>query len=160
MEKTNALRILEREHIPHTVRTYEGDITPEGIRNYGVQLTLALGLDPERGFKTLAARGTSGLVYVYELPAAASLDLKKAAKAVGEKAVELLPVREICEVTGYVRGGCSPVGMKKNYPVVFHKTAIQYESIYISAGKIGLQVEVSPLDLIRLLHAQTADIIM
>ena len=119
----------------------------------------ALGQDPARGFKTLVARGASKGIYVFEVPAAESLDLKKAAKAVGEKSVELLHVAEINAVTGYIRGGCSPVGMKKLYPTVFHETALDYDTIYISGGKIGAQVEVAPGPLLDLLGAATADII-
>ena len=118
----------------------------------------ALGQDPARGFKTLAARGASGGIYIFEVPAPESLDLKKAARAVGEKSVELLRVAEINEVTGYIRGGCSPVGMKKRYPTVFHETALAYETVYISAGRIGAQVEVSPQALLDLLGASAADI--
>ena len=121
-------------------------------------MAAALGQDPARGFKTLAARGASGGIYVFEVPAAESLDLKKAARAVGEKSVELLHVAEINEVTGYIRGGCSPVGMKKRYPTVFHETALAYETVYISAGRIGAQVEVSPQALLDLLGASAADI--
>ena len=94
------------------------------------------------------------------MPVAENLDLKKAAKAVGEESIELLHVAEINAVTGYIRGGCSPVGMKKQYPTVFHETALDYESIYISAGKIGAQVELAPRALLDLLRAGTADIIV
>ena len=118
----------------------------------------ALGQDPNRGFKTLVARGASKGIYVFEIPAPENLDLKKAAKAVGEKSIELLHVAEINAVTGYIRGGCSPVGMKKQYPTVFHKTALDFDTIYISGGKIGAQVEVPPQALLSLLRAKTADI--
>ena len=101
-----------------------------------------------------------GGVYVFCVPVAESLDLKKAAKAVGEKSVALLPVKEILPVTGYVRGGCSPVGMKKRYPTVLHETARAFDTIYISAGKIGVQAELSPADLLDFLGAVTADIIV
>ena len=97
--------------------------------------------------------------YVFDIPVAATLDLKKAAKAVGEKSIELLHVAEINAVTGYIRGGCSPVGMKKQYPTVFHRTALDYETVYISAGKIGAQVELAPRALLDLLGASTADIV-
>ena len=157
-EKTNVMRILEREKIPYTARFYDETVHPEETREYGVHIAEALGQDPARGFKTLAARGASGGIYVYELPVAATLDLKKAAKAAGEKSVELLAVKELNAVTGYVRGGCSPIGMKKRYPVIMHESALQYDTVYLSAGKIGAQVELSPLDLLRLLEARTADI--
>ena len=157
-EKTNVMRILDQKKIPYTARFYEDSQGPEGTREYGVHVAAALGQDPARGFKTLAARGASGGIYVFEVPAAESLDLKKAARAVGEKSVELLHVEEINDVTGYIRGGCSPVGMKKRYPTVFHKTALDYEPVYISAGRIGAQVEVEPEALLDLLGASAADI--
>ena len=157
-EKTNVMRILDREKVPYTARFYEETQGPEGTREYGLHVAEALGQDPARGFKTLAARGASGGIYIFEVPAPESLDLKKAARAVGEKSVELLRVAEINEVTGYIRGGCSPVGMKKRYPTVFHETALAYETVYISAGRIGAQVEVSPQALLDLLGASAADI--
>lgn len=157
-EKTNVMRILDQKKIPYTARFYEDSQGPEGTREYGVHVAAALGQDPARGFKTLAARGASGGIYVFEVPAAESLDLKKAARAVGEKSVELLHVAEINDVTGYIRGGCSPVGMKKRYPTVFHRTAADFDSIYISAGKIGAQVEVDTGALLGLLQAGTEDL--
>ena len=158
-EKTNVMRILDQKRIPYTARFYEDGQGPEGTREYGVHVAETLGQDPARGFKTLVARGASKGIYVFEVPAAESLDLKKAAKAVGEKSVELLHVAEINAVTGYIRGGCSPVGMKKLYPTVFHETALDYDTIYISGGKIGAQVEVASGPLLDLLGAATADII-
>ena len=157
--KTNVMRILDQKKIPYTARFYEEGDGPEGTREYGVHVARALGQDPSRGFKTLAARGASGGFYVFEVPVAENLDLKKAARAVGEKSVELLHVAEINAVTGYIRGGCSPIGMKKQYPTVFHETVRNYDSVYISAGKIGAQVELSPEDLLKLLRAKTADLI-
>ena len=157
-EKTNVMRILDQKKIPYTARFYEDSQGPEGTREYGVHVAAALGQDPARGCQTPAARGASGGMYVIEVPAAESLDLKKAARAVGEKSVELLHVAEINDVTGYIRGGCSPVGMKKRYPTVFHKTALDYETVYISAGRIGAQVEVEPEALLDLLGASAADI--
>lgn len=157
--KTNVMRILDQKKIPYTARFYEEGDGPEGTREYGVHVARALGQDPARGFKTLAARGASGGFYVFEVPVAENLDLKKAARAVGEKSVELLHVAEINAVTGYIRGGCSPIGMKKQYPTVFHETVRNYDSVYISAGKIGAQVELSPEDLLKLLRAKTADLI-
>ena len=140
-EKTNVMRILDQRKIPYTARFYEDSRGPEGTREYGVHVAEALGQDPARGFKTLVARGASKGIYVFEVPAPENLDLKKAARAVGEKSIELLHVAEINAVTGYIRGGCSPVGMKKQYPTVFHRTALDYETVYISAGRIGAQVE-------------------
>ena len=159
-EKTNVMRILDQKKIPYTARFYEDGQGPEGTREYGVHIAETLGQDPARGFKTLVARGASGGIHVFEVPAPDTLDLKKAARAAGEKSVELLHVAEINAVTGYIRGGCSPVGMKKPYPVIFHTTALDYDTIYISGGRIGAQVEISPQALLELLGAETADIIV
>lgn len=159
-EKTNVMRILEQKKIPYTPYFCEEGEGPEGTRDYGVHVAQSLGQDPRRGFKTLVARGASGGFYVFDIPVADSLDLKKAAKAAGEKSVELLAVKDIAAVTGYVRGGCSPVGMKKPYPTIFHQTALEFETIYVSAGKIGAQVEVEPGALLALLRAETADIVI
>lgn len=159
-EKTNVMRILDQKKIPYTAHFYEESEGPEGTREYGVHVAQALGQDPERAFKTLVAKGASGGYYVFDIPTPASLDLKKAARAAGEKSVELLPVKDITAVTGYIRGGCSPVGMKKSYPTIFHETALEFETIYVSAGKIGAQVEVAPQALLALLRAGTADIVV
>lgn len=157
-EKTNVMRILDQKKIPYTPYFYQEDQGPEGTREYGVHVAQVLGQDPRRGFKTLAARGASKGIYIFEVPVEESLDLKKAARAVGEKSIELLHVAEIQAVTGYVRGGCSPVGMKKQYPTVFHQTVLDYETVYISGGRIGAQVELAPQALLDLLRAETADI--
>ena len=159
-EKTNVMRVLDQKKIPYTARFYEESAGPEGTREYGVHVAQALGQDPRRGFKTLVARGASQSIYVFEVPVAENLDLKKAAKAVGENSIELLHVSEINTVTGYILGGCSPEGKKKQYPTVFHHTALDYETIYISAGKIGAQVELAPQDLLAQLRAETADLIV
>lgn len=159
-EKTNVMRILEQKKVPYTPHFYEEREGPEGTRDYGVHVAQALGQDPERAFKTLVAKGASGGYYVFDIPAPESLDLKKAAKAAGEKSVELLAVKDITAVTGYVRGGCSPVGMKKQYPTIFHRTVLDFETVYVSAGKIGAQVEVAPQALLALIQAETADIVI
>jgi Cys-tRNA(Pro)/Cys-tRNA(Cys) deacylase len=158
-EKTNVMRILDQKKVPYTPHFYEDSGGPEGDREYGLHVAQAMGQDAARVFKTLVARGASKSVYVYEVPVAENLDLKKAAKAVGEKSIELLHVAEIHSVTGYIRGGCSPVGMKKRFPTVFHRTAEEFDRIYISAGKIGAQVEVSTTGLLALLGAVTEDIV-
>lgn len=157
-EKTNVMRILDQKKIPYTAHFYDESQGPEGTREYGVHVAAALGQDPARGFKTLAARGASKGIYIFEVPVAESLDLKKAAKAVGEKSIELLHVSEINAITGYIRGGCSPVGMKKQYPTVFHETAEIIDTIMVSAGKIGYQVQLNPADLIALVGGTTADV--
>lgn len=154
-EKTNVMRVLEQKNIPYTAHAYEHE---EGVAVDGVTVARSLGQDPECVFKTLVARGASKAVYVFVIPVAENLDLKKAAKAVGEKSVEMVHVKEINALTGYVRGGCSPVGMKKAYPTVFHETAEIIDTIMVSAGKIGCQVELAPEDLIKLVGAVTADL--
>ena len=158
-EKTNVMRILDQKKVPYTAHFYEESQGPQGTREYGLHVAQALVQDPRRAFKTLAAKGASGGYSVFDIPTPDTLDLKKAAKAAGEKSVELLAVKDITAVTGYVRGGCSPVGMKKPYPVFFHETALDYETIYISAGKIGVQAEVEPGALLAMLGAGTADLV-
>ena len=118
------------------------------------------GLDAASVFKTLVTKGASGAYYVFDIPVAENLDLKKAAKAVGEKSIAMLPQKELLPLTGYVHGGCSPVGMKKQFPTVFHETVNDLELVAVSAGKIGHQVQVKPADLLNLLRAKTADVIV
>ena len=154
-EKTNVMRTLEQKKIAYTAHAYD----PDGPID-GVSVAQTLGQAPEQVFKTLVTRGASGGYYVFDIPVAESLDLKKAAKAVGEKSVAMLPQKELLGLTGYVHGGCSPVGMKKQFPTVFHETAVLYDTICVSAGRIGAQVECRPGDLIALLRAGTADIIV
>lgn len=154
-EKTNVMRILDQKKIPYTAHAYPHE---EGVAVDGVTVARAMGRDPERVFKTLVARGASRGIYVFVIPVADSLDLKKAARAAGEKSVQLIHVKEINALTGYVRGGCSPVGMKKEYPTVFHETAEIVDTVAVSAGKIGCQVELAPADLIALVGARTADL--
>ena len=156
-EKTNVMRVLDQKKIPYTPHAYpHGD----GEAPDGVTVARSLGQDPERVFKTLVTRGASGGYYVFDIPVTDTLDLKKAAKAVGEKSIAMLHQKELLPLTGYVHGGCSPIGMKKQYPTVFHRTALDYETVYISAGKIGAQVELAPRALLDLLGASTADIVV
>lgn len=157
-EKTNVMRILDQKRIPYTPHSYEETESPLGDRAYGLHIARELGQPPERVFKTLVARGASGGLFVFCIPVAESLDLKKAAKAAGEKSVALLAVKELLPLTGYVRGGCSPVGMKKAYPTFFHESAPDGETIFISAGKIGAQLETDPNALLSLLNAAAADL--
>ena len=154
-EKTNVMRILEQKNISYTAHTYEHE---EGVAVDGVTVANQLGQDPECVFKTLVARGASKGIYVFCIPVAENLDLKKAARAVGEKSIEMIHVKEINALTGYIRGGCSPVGMKKQYPTVFHETAEIVDTIMVSAGKIGYQVELAPDALIGLVGGKLADI--
>lgn len=158
-EKTNVMRILEQQGLPYTAHTYEETGCPLGDREYGLHIAQSLGQPVERVYKTLVARGAGGAVYVFCLPVAESLDLKRAAKAVGEKSVELIAVRELLGLTGYVRGGCSPIGMKKRYPTVFHRAVKSCATVFVSAGKLGAQVELAPGALLAVAGATTADII-
>ena len=155
-EKTNVMRVLDQKKVPYTPHAYPvGDTAPDGVT-----VAQMLGQDPEAVFKTLVAKGASGGYYVFDIPVAETLDLKKAAKAVGEKSVAMLPARELLPLTGYVHGGCSPVGMKKRFPTVFHESCLAQETICVSAGKVGFQVEVRPADLIALVGGTTADLIV
>ncbi len=154
-EKTNVMRALDQKKIPYIPHTYD----PNGPVD-GVSVAQTLGQAAELVFKTLVTRGASGGYYVFDIPVAESLDLKKAARAVGEKSIAMLPQKELLGLTGYVHGGCSPVGMKKQFPTVFHETAAELPRIMVSAGKIGYQVECDPAALLGLLGAKTADIIV
>lgn len=155
MDKTNVMRILEQAAIPYIPHEY-----PHGKEAVdGVTVATLLGQDVETVFKTLVCKGHSGGYCVFVVPVAEALDLKKAARAAEEKSVEMIPVKEINKVTGYIRGGCSPVGMKKLYPTVFHETCEILDRIVVSGGKIGTQVEVNPDDLIPFVKGKTADII-
>ena len=158
-EKTNVMRILDQRKIPYTARFYEDEAGPEGTREYGVHVARALGQDPARGFKTLVARGASKGIYVFEVPVAENLDLKKAAKAVGEKSVAMLRQKELLPLTGCVHGGCSPIGMKKQYPTFIQATARDLDQITVSGGRIGLQITLAPEDLRRAAGAEFADVI-
>ena len=152
--KTNAMRMLDRGKVPYTVHTYDHS---DG-RIDGVSVAAKVGIDPERVYKTLVTRGSSGGYFVFVIPVALELDLKKAARAVGEKSVARIRVEEINKVTGYIRGGCSPVGMKKRYPTVFDSRAAGLETIVVSGGRIGTQVELDPGALMAAVGAKTADL--
>ena len=153
-EKTNVMRTLDQKKIPYTAHSYD----PDGPID-GVSVAQILGQPPEQVFKTLVTKAASGAYYVFDIPVAENLDLKKAAKAVGEKSVAMLPSKELLPLTGYVHGGCSPVGMRKRLPTVFHESCLQQSTICVSAGRIGVQVEVRPEDLMALTGAGTADVI-
>lgn len=155
-DKTNVMRLLEQKKIPYVPHGYEhGD----GEAVDAETVAVLIGKKPEEIFKTLVTKGAKGGYYVFVIPGNAQLDLKKAAKAAGEKSVEMLKVTELLPLTGYVRGGCSPVGMKKLFPTFFDGTALSLETITISAGKIGRQTEVSPQDIISLVRGKTADLV-
>ena len=152
-EKTNVMRLLDQHGVPYTPHFYDPDGPIDGL-----SVAKAVGADPEAVFKTLVTRGASGGYYVFDIPVGDSLDLKKAARAVGEKSIAMLPQKELLPLTGYVHGGCSPVGMKKPFPTVFHETVILFDTIYVSAGKIGAQVEADPNALMALIGAGAADV--
>lgn len=154
-EKTNVMRVLEQKCIAYTAHTYpeDGPIDGVSVANY-------LHQDVEQVFKTLVTKAASGNYYVFDIPVAENLDLKKAAKAVGEKSIAMIHQKELLPLTGYVHGGCSPVGMKKQFHTVFHETVELFDTICVSAGKIGAQVELAPQALLDLLQADTADIVV
>ena len=155
-EKTNVMRVLEQKKIAYSAHTYPHE---EGVAVDGVTVAQSMGFDPASVFKTLVARGAKGQFYVFDVPVAENLDLKKAAKAVGEKSIEMLHQKELLPLTGYVHGGCSPVGMKKLFPTVIDASAENLETMIVSAGKIGYQVELSPRDLASLVRASFADLV-
>ncbi len=153
--KTNVMRILEKNHIEYCAHKY-----PHGKEAVdGLTVAKLMNQDSEKVFKTLVTKGNSGDYYVFVLPVECELDLKKSARAVGEKSVEMIHVKDIMKVTGYVRGGCSPLGMKKQYKTTFHITASDIDSIIVSAGKIGYQIELKPKDIIALTKGQVKDIV-
>ena len=154
--KTNAMRILEREKVPYTAHEYAHE---EGVAVAGVDVAGSMGEDPACVYKTLVTQGSSKNYFVFVIPVAAELDLKAAARSVGEKSVAMIHVADINKVTGYVRGGCSPVGMKKQYTTVFDESVLAQEKVYVSGGRIGTQVCCAPADLIKAARATTAQII-
>ncbi len=155
--KTNVMRVLDKAKIAYS--TYE--YPHEGQAIDGVTVAQLLGIDVDCVFKTLIARSSkSGALYVFCIPVAHELDLRKGAKAVGEKSIEMLQVKQLLACTGYVRGGCSPIGMKKALPTIVHESAQSLSTIVVSAGKIGHQVELSPQALLQLVHASMADVIL
>ncbi|MBP3421697.1 MAG: Cys-tRNA(Pro) deacylase [Lachnospiraceae bacterium] len=152
--KTNAMRILDRMKIAYTHQSYECEEFVDGI-----QTADHLGLPHEKVYKTLVTLGSSKQYFVFVIPIEAELDMKKAAKAVSEKSVAMIPVKDITAVTGYVRGGCTAIGMKKQYKTVISETAKDLELMYVSGGKIGCQIELAPEDLCRASNAVYGDII-
>ena len=162
--KTNAVRILERNKVPYELLTYECDEFIDGIHS-----AEATGTPVAQTYKTLVMQGKSKKYYVFVIPIAEEIDFKKAAKSVGEKSLEMLPVSEksvemihvkdLTAITGYVRGGCSPLGMKKAFPTVIDASARQYSEIYVSGGRIGTSIRLDPQDLARIVRATFADIL-
>lgn len=152
--KTNAMRILEKKKIPFTHHTYECDEFIDGAQTADL-----LGLPHEKVYKTLVTIGTDKNYYVFVIPIDGEMDLKKAAKAVGQKSLSMIPVKEINAVTGYIRGGCTAIGMKKQYKTVIHEAAKNLETMIVSGGRIGSQIELKPEDLKSAANAEFEDIL-
>ena len=154
IHKTNAIRIVQAKKIPFEVYEYEA---PDGFLD-GVSVAKATGQNPDQVFKTLVLQGASRENYVCVIPVASELNLKKAAKHFGEKKIEMIPHKDITKVTGYIKGGCSPIGMKKQFATAIHQTASDFETIIFSAGKVGLQMELPVTALLEVAQAQLADL--
>ena len=152
-EKTNVMRILEQKKIAYQPHSY---VTTDAVS--GTEVAAVLGQDPKRVFKTLVTVAKSGNHYVFVIPVEKELDLKKAAKAVGEKSIDMVKSKELLGLTGYIHGGCSPIGMKKFFKTTIDSTAENCETFCVSAGKIGYQVELSPKDLAKVIRYQMADL--
>lgn len=148
------MRILDQAHIPYEVYTYPHENMPVD----GIHVAKQLKEPVECVFKTLLTTTSDHHYYVFVLPVHLELDLKKCAKAVNEKRIEMLAMKDLQTVSGYIRGGCSPIGMKKCFPTVFHETALNHELIYVSGGKIGCQIALNPKQIIDFIHAKTTDI--
>lgn len=148
------MRILDRNKVSYEILQYECDEFIDGLHT-----AEKTGAPVEQSFKTLVMQGKTGEYYVFVIPIAEEVDLKEAAKAVGEKSVEMIHVKDITKITGYVRGGCSPLGMKKQFQTVIHESAKNYPKIYISGGRIGTSIKVNPEDLMRVVKGTYADII-
>ena len=154
--KTNAMRILEREKVAYTAHEYPHE---EGVAVDGVTVAASMGEDPACVYKTLVTQGHSKAYFVFVIPVAEELDLKKAAKAVGEKSLEMIHVKDINQITGYIRGGCTAVGMKKQYKTVIDASAQTLQTMIVSGGRIGSQIELTPEDLAKAANAVFAEII-
>lgn len=153
-DKTNVMRVLDSKKIPYNSYSYTPDSTLSGE-----DIARLLNEDVNRVFKTLVTQAKAGGYYVFVIPVSAELNLKKAASAVNEKAVSMIKQKELLPLTGYVHGGCSPVGMKKQFPTVIHETAKSFDKIFVSAGRVGNQVELSPQELSGLVNADFADVV-
>lgn len=153
--KTNAMRILDKNKIVYRTKTYQCDEFIDGIHVADLN-----GDSYDQSFKTLVTVGKTGAYYVFVIPINKEIDLKKAAKIVGEKFVEMLHVKDIYTVTGYIRGGCTPLGMRKLYSTVIQESAKDFEEIIISGGKLGVQILLNPLDLARVVNGRFADVIV
>lgn len=153
-DKTNVMRVLDAKKISYESHSYEPDATMTGEEIAGV-----LGEPAEKVFKTLVTQGKTGAYYVFVVPVIEELDLKKAAKAAGEKSIAMIKQKDLLGLTGYVHGGCSPIGMKKQFPTFIHETATGYDKVFVSAGKVGFQIELSPADLIKVANIKSADLV-
>lgn len=153
--KTNAMRILDAMKIKYEIHTYECDEFIDGI-----QIADRLCQDHAKVYKTLVTQGNSKNYFVFVLPIEGELDLKKAAKSVGEKSVAMIPVKEINQITGYIRGGCTAIGMKKQYVTRISQTAKELDTIIVSGGRLGMQMELAPADLVRASKAEYADLLL
>lgn len=154
MTKTNAMRLLDQKKIEYEVKEIED---AEGLS--GSQMALKAGENPEEVYKTLVTVGAKGAHYVFVVPVEKELDLKKAAKTVGEKSISMIHQKELLPLTGYIHGGCSPVGMKKFFRTVFDKSALNHERIYFSGGKIGVQVRIRTVDISKAIKCEFEDIV-
>ena len=155
-QKTNAMRILDQLKIPYGTIYYE----VEGEFTNGADVAHKTGVPEDKNFKTLVAQGKSERYSVFVLPVSHEMDMKKAAKAVGEKSIDLIPVKDINRITGYVRGGCSPLGIKRQCRIVIHESAKDIDTIYVSGGKLGCTIYLDPFDLARAAKAEFADIVL
>lgn len=154
--KTNVMRILDQHQIPYEPHDY-----PVGEKaKSGMEVADYLKKDPYQVYKTLVTRSASGRNYVFVIPSCGTLDLKKAAKAAGEKSIEMIHQAELLPLTGYIHGGCSPIGMKKKFPTFFEEACVLEDTICVSAGKVGFQVELDPSSLIKITDGQTVDLII
>ena len=153
--KTKAVRILDRNKIEYELNKYECDDYKDGV-----SIADMLEQSYDMSFKTLVTVGKSGKYYVFAIPVDKEINMKKAAKEVGEKNIEMVHVKDINAVTGYIRGGCTPIGMKKNYPTVINESAKEHEKIIVSGGRLGLQIILKPDDIVKVTNGRYADIIM
>ena len=153
-DKTNCMRVLESKEISYTPHLYEADPSLSGE-----DIARILGEEPSQVFKTLVTTGKPQRYYVFVIPVNAELNLKKAASAVGEKSVSMIPQRDLLPLTGYVHGGCSPIGMKKRFPSYIHESVSGLDRIFVSAGRVGCQVELDPADLVRVAELTVKDLV-
>lgn len=153
-EKTNVMRVLDAKKISYESHSYKPDATMSGE-----EIAALLGEDADKVFKTLVTQGKTGAFYVFVIPVKGELDLKKAAKACGEKAVSMIKQKDLLPLTGYVHGGCSPIGMKKHFPTFIHETVSGLDKVFVSAGKVGFQIELSPADLIAAAEIRVEDLV-